>query len=501
MGVGDYVHSKEAGPPRQSKADAPNQSRQLLAQQARVEVPQTQLVAPVPVGMNGRAQLDAYGGVTFPVSSQAAHESGVHRDMFDTDVEGIDDSTVAGTSVVDVEEIQRPQQQQHHLPPVQSVQYQEPEGKTLHQLRHGRRPYSSNWYENLGDKALKTAGFESDDADADDDASQMTSIAGDDKAEDNNDWYMSHGHRPAEEPLSKRLEGFWSASKRKHTKAGHQTQGESTKFSTFSSANAGRRIVLPRSMTATPRTRFSPPKPSLLDKLDISPTRRTTGPRAQPQRKDSITRFHSHGPDGDTELFADDHGKGDSEPSLTAFDITHFDDLDDDETIRDPFSRRASVKRISSDMTQTKKRSLEADYSPEVLSKKTLEELQAEPFDFDPATARATAILSPSQDPSGSTEEDRVSLLMRLSKEDRQAYLSNLTIDEWEECGDQLLEQFSKLLSETKELRRARRRTAAMFEAEIKRRHDAVKEESSDLDKKLNEMKTGGAEVLRGRTP
>ncbi|RHZ51551.1 hypothetical protein CDV55_102862 [Aspergillus turcosus] len=501
MGVGDYVHSKEAGPPRQSKADAPNQSRQLLAQQARVEVPQTQLVAPVPVGMNGRAQLDAYGGVTFPESSQAARESGVHRDMFDTDVEGIDDSTVAGTSVVDVEEIQRPQQQQHHLPPVQSVQYQEPEGKTLHQFRHGRRPYTSNWYENLGDKAMKTAGFESDDADADDDTSQMTSVAGDDKAEDNNDWYISHGHRHAEEPLSKRLEGFWSASKRKSTKPGQQTQGESAKFSTYSSANAGRRIVLPRSMTATPRTRFSPPKPSLLDKLEISPTRRATGPRPQPQRKDSITRFHSHGTEGDTELFANDHGNRDSEPSITAFDITHFDDLDDDLTIRDPFSRRASVKRISSDTTQTKKRTLEADYPPEILSKKTFEELQAEPFDFDPATARTTATLNPSQDPSGFTEEDRVSMLVKLSKEDRQTYLSNLTIDEWEECGDQLLEQFSKLLSEMKELRRARRRTAAIFEAEIKRRHDAVREESSELDKKLNEMKTGGAEVLRGRTP
>lgn len=90
---------------------------------------------------------------------------------------------------------------------------------------------------------------------------------------------------------------------------------------------------------------------------------------------------------------------------------------------------------------------------------------------------------------------------MKLSEEDRQTYFSNLSIDEWEECGDQLLDEFSKLLSEMKELRRARRRTAAMFEAEIKRRHDAVREESSDLDKKLNEMKTGGAEVLRGRTP
>ncbi|EAW13955.1 uncharacterized protein ACLA_069860 [Aspergillus clavatus NRRL 1] len=492
MGVGDYVHSKEAGP-QSTTNDASNQSRQALAAQARVEIPATKLVAPVPVGMNGRAQLDAYGGVTFPQPSQVAHENAMHRDMFDTDVEGVDDSTVAELSVVGVDEATP----QHQLPPPPSAQYQEPEPKALYQLRHGRRPQTSNWYENLGDKAIKTAGFESDDAD--DDASQMTSVAGDDRADENNDWYLSHKHRHIEEPLSKRLEGFWSASRRSYSKPGNQPQREASRIPALGGTNGNRKIVLPRSMTATPRTRFSPPKPSLLDKLEISPTRPTNGPRAQPGRKNSLAGF-THDPEGDAGLFANDHGRRDSEPSITAFDITNFDDLDDDDTIRDPFSRRASVKRISLDTTQTKKRVLEPDYPPEILAKKTFDELQAEPFDFDPATARTTVTLNPSQDPSAA-EQDRVAFLLRLSEKDRQTYLSNLSIDEWEDCGDQLIEQFTKLLTDMKDLRRARRKTAAVFEAEVKRRHEVVQDQRSDLARKLNEMRTGGVEVLRGRTP
>jgi hypothetical protein len=51
-----------------------------------------------------------------------------------------------------------------------------------------------------------------------------------------------------------------------------------------------------------------------------------------------------------------------------------------------------------------------------------------------------------------------------------------------------------------KKLRRARRRTAAVFEAEVKRRHEIVEAQDSELSTKLNEMRTGGAEVLRGRS-
>jgi hypothetical protein len=92
------------------------------------------------------------------------------------------------------------------------------------------------------------------------------------------------------------------------------------------------------------------------------------------------------------------------------------------------------------------------------------------------------------------------SQLLGLSEQDRQTYLSRMSVDEWEDCGDQLIDRFSHLLTEMKQLRRARRRTAAIFENEILRRHDQVEKQDSELSMKLNEMRSGGVEVLRGRS-
>ena len=158
MGVGDYIHSKESGQYRAAANEAPNQQRQFLAEQVKVEVPATKLMAPVPLGP-GMAGL--------PNAQEEGAEQG---DLFDTDVEGIDESTIGGASVADTEELRAqpsriPQPQQPRLPSQESnmPQNQDTDSRSLYQFRHGRRPYQSSWYENLGEKAMRSAGFESDD--------------------------------------------------------------------------------------------------------------------------------------------------------------------------------------------------------------------------------------------------------------------------------------------------------------------------------------------------
>jgi hypothetical protein len=192
--------------------------------------------------------------------------------------------------------------------------------------------------------------------------------------------------------------------------------------------------------------------------------------------------------------------------------MTSLTDLDVDHTIQDPFfvqdshepqepphrSRRNTAIR-------SKKRLFEADYPPEVLYQKSFSELQAEPFDKSPTPPPPIA-KSPSLPPNPppfvpdpQEPKNAVSHLLTLTDQERQNYLSRMTMDEWEDCGDQMIERFTHLLSEMKNLRRARRRTAAVFEGEVKRRHDQVETQSSELTNKLTEMRTGGAEVLRGR--
>lgn len=523
MGVGDYVHSKEAGQLRSTTSnDATNsyQSRQSLAEQAKVGVPTTKLVPPLSVVTNGRAQQQQQH------QQQEYHDSAGQGDMFDTDVEGVDDSTIAGTSVLDIDE---------PPPSYPSAQHQhtnnEAESRSSYQLQQPRRTYESTWYENLGDKAIKTAGFESDDADTE--GSQMTSIAGEDErgggdseqTPTTDDWYLSnhHKHRSAEEqPLSRRLETFWAASKRTYAppKSANAEQLSSSVMATSaaptlrnpSQALPNRKITLPRSMTATPRTRFSPPKPSLLEQLELSPTRQTAGQRAQPSRPTSTT-FPSLDNENDAES---DNERQDSPQSVIAIDkndnMDTLDNHDDDDAFQNPFSKRSSTstkQSVPSRLAQPKKRQLEADYPPEILYQKSFTDLQAEPFDYTPPTTTApppqtTSATTAPTTPADQTQEtttDKVSLLLRLSEEERKTYLSNLSIDEWEECGDQLIDHFTTMLSKMKELRHARRKTAALFETEIKRRHDKVEEQSADLSKKLEEMREGGIGVLRGRTP
>lgn len=518
MGVGDYIHSKETGQPRAPPDLGPSQ-RQMRAAQANVDFPGPQT--------NG---LDTNGHKSQPSFNEPRtvpnhrplipSQNGMYRDTFDTDVEGIDDSTIAGTSVFGPEEGQ-PQPQVDHDPLESETS---PKPSYLPRPSRSRRGRPS-WFDGLGDKAMKKAGFDSDDAD--DTSSQATSLnaVDEEKPQPRGNWYLSHKNRSTDEPLSKRLENFWSSSKRQSRSFEHINgdnlpsatlqplpETQPRKLGHMLPPGAARKVTIPHNISATPRTRFSPPKPSLLEQLDISPTRQSSDPGSQAGRTLSIEAFHDgDDSEGDDEAGIDDTIRLSSRPesnhSMDVFGVTHLSDLgqDERETTRDPFlSRSPSTRERRNTVIHTKKRTLEADYPPAVIYGKSFNELQAEPFDKAP-----TPIPSPAQSPSLPPEppvvpsfispDDAVSQLLRLTGQDREAFLTRMSMDEWEDCGDHLIERFTRLLTEMKTLRRARRRTAAVFEAEVKRRHENVDKESAELVVKLDEMRTGGAEMLRGR--
>jgi hypothetical protein len=522
----------------------------------------------VPIPGNRQAPIERYDT---PFRDQALTEKPVHRDAFDTDVEGIDESTIAATSVIGNDEVtyrlspaaqlnanananadmnmigtvqhmdprQHPQQEQQQQQ--QQHPHPQPSPSPTRQLRTGRRTNESKWYEGLGDRALRSAGLDLDDIEA---ASQSTSTAGDDeKSNDTDERRFVPRYRATEEPLSRRLQNFWTASRR--TTYQHDTigQAEPTKTQSFipvaSTARTlptdSRKVTLTRSMTTTPRTRFSPPKPSLLDQLDLTPTRRSPGITRTHSRKERERDIEKEGSrtadetiraaDTGLSLFADTNhtraGTDESPRSLNTFELTNFDDLENDSSMNDPFSRRASIRWVgpaeadsspththtdantnTATKTPLRKRHLEPDYPPEILCTKTFSELQAEPFDRtpNPKASRPAAETQP-RPPEMGKDEDKIAFLLRLTEQERGEYFSKLSMDDWEGCGDLLIEEFSKLMTKMKELRHARRKTAAIFEAEVKRRHTMVEEQSAEISAKFEEMRAGGAEVLRGRSP
>ena len=87
--------------------------------------------------------------------------------------------------------------------------------------------------------------------------------------------------------------------------------------------------------------------------------------------------------------------------------------------------------------------------------------------------------------------------LRTLTDGQRRALFSSLTLAEWEESGDWLIEQFGEILKKTKDARRERREVAGVFEAEIKRRFESTEAEGRDIQHRLDEMRSGGMGVLK----
>lgn len=511
MAVGDFVHSKDAGDMR--PAASPRKARQLRAEQFKVDVPTMKLVNNTPSGegASGGGQQETVPDHRAQVPSPDAVGQ---KDMFDTDVEGIDDSTIAATSVVDVDELKS-------LPGSRTNAAQQQSGaasRTSHQLEqnHERRAYGQNWYEELGAKPVETASFESEDGESD--GSQITSSQAEDDGQadleqtDAVNWYIRERHRNGEAPLSRRLESFWAASKRNHTKATNFANDAATSAAISRSAsnprNAGpmlsvggnRKVTLPRNMNYTTRNRFSPAKPTLLEELDrkleTSPSRQPNGLGARAGRTVTTTEHE----DPKTNNLARNMQRRDSGLSTNAFDVTHMEFFDEDETStinHDIFHNRRQSPP-SRDKGVARKRHLEADYPLEVIQQKSFDDLQAEPFDRTPTPAPSTVTKNPTPEPGEAA--DKISILLRIPDRERRSYLCDLSVDEWEDCGDQLIERFSAIMTKMKELRQTRRRTAALFEAEIKRRHLITEEQSADLSKKLQDMREGGIGVLRGRS-
>ncbi|KAF3480826.1 uncharacterized protein GIQ15_06173 [Arthroderma uncinatum] len=137
-----------------------------------------------------------------------------------------------------------------------------------------------------------------------------------------------------------------------------------------------------------------------------------------------------------------------------------------------------------------------SDYPPNILESKSFSDLQAESFDYNPTPMQP---IFPHDAPLAL--EDKLSRVKNLTEDQRRVFFSSVTLSEWEECGDWLIEQFCIMLRKSKEARRVRREVAAIFEAEVKRRHDSVECEGSSIKNRLEDMRAGGMGVLKGQTP
>lgn len=539
MNVKGYIYGKETqGPVSPRKGDKPNNrpSRQAVAGKARVGVPPTRLNAQPTSGPENSPPADQeQNGTNTPQQGPSYEQQnginspGKHGDMFDTDVEGIDDSTIASGSVMYGDE-NIPYQPQ---PPVyqgginRDVNSQTPRPHNLTDLR--------GWADRL--------------------ASELPSDSEESGAGDEQETQqlgfppVQNGRNPDTQPAhvydmppsngvtaSSRIEAaLRETSRRTAIRQPYQipsglNRGSLPPFNANTAPPQKQDLeTLPnydiqvgsqqRSQSPAPipiRGRFNRAHrlidayPSQLEPENEPNNVKVSGP--QPDQRvtqnqeipvSPVPAPQTNLPSPEKTIKRKPTGKSNDAGGYAiskAFDLTDLSALDDSSDSNDKQDIPAPSRR-SKNSKETPKRPFDAfgaDYPSEVLLSKQFSDLNSESFDSNPSPPKPTVFPS---EKSSLTLNEKLPLLKNLTVEQRRNFFSSLTIDEWEECGDWIVEQFGTILQNVKNARRERREVATVFEKEVERRYEDVENKSKDLDKRLVEMKTGGLEVLKGRSP
>ncbi|CRG86787.1 hypothetical protein PISL3812_03799 [Talaromyces islandicus] len=542
MGVGEYIHAKE-GDHRQHFQQSNTDQLFKLQQQQQQQVRQSKGI------FGGGSQYSRFSrplswqheAYTQQLQLQQQQEeeeeaAANYKSVFDTDAEGVDDSTITVTSVAAGND--------HGF-----------------ELFGNRHVTSINWNDSVpseSDQSLRPAEDQVE-LDLEFGKHSPISVIGDGEANarkkvtDTLDWvrYQASPQQSTTDdednnvpPKRKSLVGrsdhsripmassrmalYRSDSDPVPRFSGAMNKEEESKRGPMATAApSSHRHNFSRSLATTPNNRFNfkteRPYERLIQTQQQSPTRRASGPRPQPERQSSSKS---------TGLFKRDQAKrGRGSPSFNYYDsfldnnIRSTLNASDDERLEDDTLSIDMKSPLPKDTQQQQKvprtittpaaalsysdfdqdRKFESDYPDEILQQMQYSQLEKESFDHTPTPP---AIATPKKPPAppaddAKTASEKLSFVLHSLpiEEDRHRYLSSMTMSEWEEFGDELIGRLGDMMSKIKDARHARRKTTALFEAEIKRRNDVVQKNDRELDRKLADMKQGGIGVLKGLKP
>lgn len=189
------------------------------------------------------------------------------------------------------------------------------------------------------------------------------------------------------------------------------------------------------------------------------------------------------------------------EPKVAASESDVQDPSEDEQVQMQPEEPRPVPKQHEPVQVIGLKRSFDnvsvLDYSSEELKKKTLADLQKEPFVKDPRDAPR----EPARDKHGNEMSlpDTLSRLRNLTSEQKRETFRTLTDEEWAQTGHWFVGQFQTGLQELMEVRLKRRQIALTFEDKVRRRQRVVEYQQAGVQKQLKELQEGGTGLLRDR--
>ncbi|KAL8778301.1 MAG: hypothetical protein Q9203_001981 [Teloschistes exilis] len=141
------------------------------------------------------------------------------------------------------------------------------------------------------------------------------------------------------------------------------------------------------------------------------------------------------------------------------------------------------------------------DYDPKTLAKMSFQQLAEESFDTSPQAVQ----LKDRSLTIASSLQEKLLYLHSLDgpseqvQSQRRAFFSSLPIDQYEGCGDMMTEHFSQLISRFKQARQQKRAVAKGFEDEIAARERLIERGKVAVAKESDRLKRAGRDVVGGK--
>lgn len=152
--------------------------------------------------------------------------------------------------------------------------------------------------------------------------------------------------------------------------------------------------------------------------------------------------------------------------------------------------------------SRTRKRDMELDYDPTQLREMTYESLRQEAFDQSPRAMTKPEVQS-AADAGLPGKLQHVYDLKGDATEvlgQRRAVFSHMTIDQYEECGDMMMEKFNDIMNQIKITRQQKRAATMEFEGQVAKREERVRAKKNAVDQDLARLKKAGEDVVQGKT-
>ncbi len=123
-------------------------------------------------------------------------------------------------------------------------------------------------------------------------------------------------------------------------------------------------------------------------------------------------------------------------------------------------------------------------------------DLHTEAFDHDLAhvAVQAAAVL-----PAGDSLEDRPRYYRDRDENTQHHFFTQVSVQEWEACGDWFLEQFAAIMQGIHNQHQAKRKIVANLEDVIAEREKTVRVKVESIERTLDELKHESEGMMKGR--